>query len=165
MITIRRALEEDAERISRCLAAAFEPFRSEYTDGAYADTVPAADAIRDRMAHMAVFAAVTADGEIVGTVACAVEGDEGHLRGMAVHPAWQGHGIAEQLLGLVVRELRGAGCLQITLDTTEPLRRAASFYRRSGFTPSGKVTDFFGMPLYEYAKPLAGCSNARDRMS
>ncbi len=28
------------------------------------------------------------------------------------------------------------------------------FYRRNGLVPTGGVTDFFGMPLYEYAKPL-----------
>lgn len=165
MFTIRKALEVDAERIRRCLAAAFEPFRSEYTDGAYADTVPGANAIRDRTAHMVVYVAVSRDGEIAGTVACSIHGDEGHLRGMAVYPEWQGHGVAGQLLGLVEKELRGAGCQRVTLDTTGPLRRATNFYRRNGFTPSGKVTDFFGMPLYEYVKPLSDCSNVRDRMS
>ena len=77
MITVRRALAEDAERVSGCLAAAFEPFRSEYTPGAYADTVPGGDAIRDRMAHMTVYVAVASDGEIVGTVAFAVCGRGG----------------------------------------------------------------------------------------
>ena len=165
MITIRTALEVDAERIRRCLAAAFEPFRSEYTDGAYADTVPGANAIRDRLAHMVVYVAESRDEEIVGTVACSIHGNDGHLRGMAVHPEWQGQGIAEQLLRSAELELIEAGCRQMTLDTTEPLRRAANFYRRNGFTPSGKVTDFFGMPLYEYVKSLAGSSNSHDTMS
>ena len=29
---------------------------------------------------------------------------------------------------------------------------AIRFYERNGFHPSGKVTGFFGMPLYEYVK-------------
>lgn len=165
MITIRRAEAGDVEGVAECLEAAFEPFRPEYTDGAYADTVPGANAIRERMASMVVYVAVSRDGEIVGTVACSIHGDEGHLRGMAVHPEWQGQRVSEQLLRSAELELMEAGCRQMTLDTTEPLRRAANFYRRNGFTPSGKVTDFFGMPLYEYAKPLAGCSSARDTMS
>jgi ribosomal protein S18 acetylase RimI-like enzyme len=165
IITIRKALAGEAGGVRRCLAAAFEPFRYQYTRGAFQDTVPSVEAIRERMAHMVVYVAVAADGAIAGTVAFALQGDEGHLRGMAVHPAWQGHGIAEQLLRIAENELMVAGCARITLDTTEPLQRAASFYRRSGFTPSGKVTDFFGMPLYEYVKPLSECSSARDTMS
>jgi ribosomal protein S18 acetylase RimI-like enzyme len=107
------------------------------------------------MGHMTVYVGVAGTREIVGTVACAVGGIEGHVRGMAVHPAWQGHGIADQLLDTVESELFAAGCRRVTLDTTEPLQRAARFYRRHSFVPSGRVTDFFGMPLYEYVKALA----------
>jgi ribosomal protein S18 acetylase RimI-like enzyme len=116
------------------------------------------------MAHMTVYVAVSGDGEIVGTVACSAHGDEGHLRGMAVHPAWQGQGIAEELLRKVEDELIAGGCKRVTLDTTAPLQRAARFYRRSGFAASGRVTDFFGMPLHEYVKALSGRSSARDTM-
>jgi ribosomal protein S18 acetylase RimI-like enzyme len=153
-ITIRKALAADAEGVTACLESAFEPFRSQYTRGAFEDTVPSVEAIRERMAHMTVYAAVTSDGRIVGTVASAAHGEEGHLRGMAVHPEWQGRSIAEQLLRTVESELLAAGCLRITLDTTDPLQRAVRFYRRNGFVPSGRVADFFGMPLHEYVKPL-----------
>ena len=44
---------------------------------------------------------------------------------------------------------------RVSLDTTEPLRRAVRFYERHGFRPSGRVSDFFGMPLFEYVKELA----------
>jgi len=149
------AMAADAEGIGRCLESAFEPFRSQYTPGAFDDTVPGTKAIRERMARMRVYVAVTSDGGIVGTVASALEAEECHLRGMAVHPEWQGHGIAERLLRTVVSELLAVGYKRIMLDTTEPLQRAISFYRRNGFVPSGRVTDFFGMPLYEYVKTLS----------
>jgi DNA-binding transcriptional MerR regulator len=42
----------------------------------------------------------------------------------------------------------------VTLDTTEPLTRAIRFYERQGYSPSGRVTDFYGMKLYEYRKAL-----------
>jgi hypothetical protein len=42
----------------------------------------------------------------------------------------------------------------VSLDTTEPLRRAMRFYERNGYQRSGKVTDFFGMTLIEYIKEL-----------
>jgi len=72
---------------------------------------------------------------------------------MAVSTPWQGSGIAEQLR-TAENDLLANGCKRVTLDTTVPLQRAIRFYRKNGFVPTGAVFDFFGMPLYEYAKPL-----------
>ena len=155
IITIRKALAGEVGGVRRCLAGAFEPFRLQYTPGAFADTVPTVETIRERMRRMTVYIAVAGAREIVGTVACEVEGVEGHVRGMAVQPAWQGHGIADRLLRTVESDLAAAECVRIRLGTTDPLQRAISFYRRNGFAASGKVTDFYGMPLYEYVKALA----------
>ncbi len=151
---IREAQIEEAEAISACLNAAFEPFRSQYTPGAFDDTVPAPGAIRQRMVHMKVYVAIASEEEIVGTIASGMQGEEGHLRGMAILPRWQGRGIAEQLLNTVENDLLAAGCKRVTLDTTAPLERAIRFYRKNGLVPTGGVTEFFGMPLYEYAKSL-----------
>jgi GNAT superfamily N-acetyltransferase len=164
IITIRKARAQEAGGIRRCLTSAFEPFRFQYTRGAFEETVPTVEAIRERMAYMTVYIAVAGTREIVGTVACEVEGVEGHVRGMAVQPPWQGHGIAGRLLRAVESDVAAAGCTRLTLDTTEPLQRAISFYRRNGFVTSGTVTDFFGMPLYEYVKALSDSSTARGRM-
>lgn len=154
IITIRRAQVEEVESIVECLESAFEPFRSQYTRDAFRDTVLSSEAIRERMVHMTVYVAIATEREVVGTVASALEGEDGHLRGMAVRPAWQGRRIADQLLLVAENDLITAGCVRITLDTTVPLQRAIRFYQRNGFVPSGRVTDFFGMPLYEYVKPL-----------
>ena len=51
-------------------------------------------------------------------------------------------------------ELSSMKCSRVTLDTTEPLQRAVCFYEKHGYRPSGRVTDFFGMPLHEYVKQL-----------
>ena len=83
-IAIRRAQVEDARSIGVCLESAFEPFRSEYPLEAFQDTVLTLEAIRERIIHMTVYVAITPDGEIVGTLAAALHGSEGHLRGMAV---------------------------------------------------------------------------------
>jgi ribosomal protein S18 acetylase RimI-like enzyme len=154
IITIRRAQVEEVESIVECLESAFEPFRSQYTRDAFRDTVLSSEAIRERMVHMTVYVAIATEREVVGTAASALEGGDGHLRGMAVRPAWQGRRIADQLLLVAEKDLLAGGCVRITLDTTVPLQRAIRFYQRNGFVPSGRVTDFFGMPLYEYVKPL-----------
>lgn len=153
-IRIRRARAEDAAQISQCLTAAFEPFRHEYTHTAFQDTVPGPDAVVERMLHMTVYVAIAQEQAVVGTIALGTSQQEGHLRGMAVLPAWQGRGVAQQLLEQAECDAIAAGCTRLTLDTTQPLLRAMRFYERNGFVRSGRVTDFLGMPLQEYVKEL-----------
>jgi ribosomal protein S18 acetylase RimI-like enzyme len=102
---------------------------------------------------MSVFVAVS-KAKVVGTLACTISGEEGHLRGMAVLPDWQGTGIASALLNVAEDEIRNKHGKYITLDTTEPLGPAMAFYKRHGFTRSGRVSDFFGMPLHQWVKRL-----------
>ncbi|MGB8889975.1 MAG: GNAT family N-acetyltransferase [Candidatus Korobacteraceae bacterium] len=138
-----------------CLACAFEPYRASYTPDAYLDTVLTVETIAQRLESMQLFVAVTADEQIAGTIACSLsENGEGHLRGMAVLPEWQGRGVAEKLLRGAESELLNRSCVRITLDTTEPLERAMRFYESHGYRRSGRITDFFGMPLHEYVKDL-----------
>ena len=150
---IRAAQLADALGIAACLSAAFAPYRDQYSPGAFADTVLDSDGVRQRMNEMQLFVAVSGEA-VIGTIGCQAKGDEGHLRGMAVLPGWQGAGIASGLLNAAELELRKTGCRLITLDTTAPLAGAVEFYRRHGYTASGAVADFFGMPLYEYRKGL-----------
>ena len=153
--TVRHATPADAGAILDCLYSAFEPYRARYTPDGYRDTTLAPETIRERLASMSVLVAVDRGGEIVGTIACAVaSAGVGHLRGMAVLPTWQGAGVAALLLDAAERELRDKGCSLVTLDTTEPLERATRFYEKHGYRPSGRVSEFFGMPLFEYVKGL-----------
>jgi GNAT superfamily N-acetyltransferase len=152
--SVRKAHEGDARAILSCLAAAFAPYRSRYTPDAYADTVLLAPgAIERRLREMSLLVAEV-DGKVVGTIGSQQVGDEGHLRGMAVLPEWHGTSVASSLLQAAEAELRRAGCKRITLDTTEPLRRAIRFYECNGYCATSRVSDFFGMSLYEYAKSL-----------
>lgn len=153
-MTVRSATEADCDGILACLRSAFEAYKSSYTPGAYNDTVLTRESLLARMKDMSIFVAVTDEGEVIGTIACHVRGQgEGHLRGMAVDPRWHGSGISQQLLERAESELHARNCERITLDTTEYLQRAIHFYERNGYRASGKVSDFFGMPLYEYIKP------------
>jgi ribosomal protein S18 acetylase RimI-like enzyme len=154
-IIVREAKPSDVPGIIACLSAAFEPYKTIYTTDGYRDTVPTIEGGIRRLGNMAVFVAEDDSSRIVGTVACRVVGSgEGHLRGMAVIPEFQGRGIAERLLLAAETELRKLGCSRVSLDTTQPLKRATSFYIRHGYRPSGNVKDYFGMPLFEYEKTL-----------
>lgn len=152
--SIRKAEAEDCAGILECLAVAFAPYRDEYTPAGYLDTVLTPETLRKRMTEMSILVANDAFREIVGTIAWSSAGGEGHLRGMAVRPQCQGSGVGAELLDRALQELREAGCNIVTLDTTAPLRRAIHFYEKHGFRPSGRVADFFGMPLFEYSRRI-----------
>ena len=155
LFAIRKATLADCAAILECLRMAFAPYRESYTLEAFADTVLTPDTFHNRLSEMSVLVATRTSGEVVGTVAYKVlEGGEGHLRGMAVRSEWHGAGLSTSLLQTAEDELKKAGCKTITLDTTEPLRRAIRFYEHNGYRPTGKVGYFFGMPLFEYSKNI-----------
>jgi GNAT superfamily N-acetyltransferase len=149
-VVIRKATADDSAAILEVLRAAFAPYESRYTPAGYEDTVLTLDTLRDRFKTMTIF--VAEDREVIGTIACSAKGDEGHLRGMAVRPDRLGTGVARELLQAAEAELRAKNCKRVTLDTTDPLKRAMRFYEKNGYRRSGRVTDFFGMALYEYVK-------------
>ena len=152
---IRQARAADTSGILECLAEAFEPYRTSYTSAAFLDTVLTAETLAERTKSMTIYVALDQRGEVAGTVACGlVDREEGHLRGMAVASAWQRAGVATRLLATAEAELRAKGCRRITLDTTAPLQPAMKFYEKNGYRRSGKVQDFFGMPLFEYVKAI-----------
>jgi GNAT superfamily N-acetyltransferase len=151
---IRRANAGDGAAIVSCLESAFAQYRDRYTPAAFADTVLDGESVQLRLRKMALFVAVSGD-DVVGTIGCVANDDaRGHLRGMAVLPAWQGQGVAFALLDAAEGEMRRFGCTRMTLNTTEPLTRAIRFYEKHGYAATGRVRDFFGMNLYEYSKPL-----------
>ena len=153
-VEIRQAREGDEQAILKCLAEAFEPYRMQYTRGAYADTVLDDTSLRARMQTMQVMVAVS-NGEVVGTVAGAESHTgEGHLRGMAVLPSYKGAGVSARLLSAIEAWLKMRGCSRVTLHTTQPLLAAMRFYQKHGYSRSGGASDFFGMSLIEYIKQI-----------
>lgn len=154
-ISIRKAEAADSHAILECLQEAFAAYRNLYTPGAYRDTVVGLEDLENRLATMRVFVAISSSGEVVGTVACYVaEPEEGHIRGMAVRPAWHGVDVAGKLIGFVETESRNMGCTRVSLDATLALQRAMRFYEKHGFRKSGMIGDFFGMELVEFVKAL-----------
>ena len=156
VVSVRLAQRSDGGAIRDCLRAAFDPYWARYTQEAFADTTLTADALERRLNTMTVAVACLTSDAIVGTVAWSLSAfDCGHLRGMAVLPDWHGRGVASALLSAAETDLRRLGARRILLDTSAPLERAVRFYTKHGFTPTGRVRDFFGMALFEYEKLLA----------
>ncbi len=63
--------------------------------------------------------------------------DEGVLIGMWVASASRGTGVADALVAAALEHARGLGRRRILLDVARENHRAAGFYRRLGFRPTG----------------------------
>ncbi|MFX1428485.1 MAG: GNAT family N-acetyltransferase [Promethearchaeota archaeon] len=155
--TIRKAEIKDAKGIHEVILAAFEQYRYFYSPEGFADTVMSEKIAVERIKDMTIFIAVNQNGEIIGTIGWKrVNREEGHIRGMAVHPNYQGkESPATDLLKMVEKDARSQGCSFLTLDTTEVLERAQNFYRKNGFTKTDKTGDFFGATIFEFKKILS----------
>ncbi len=152
-IVIRQAESGDVESVRQCLVAAFEPYRSYYTAGAYLDTVPDEASVLQRVQKMHLLVAVAPEG-VVGTVGASLGNGEGHLRGMAVRPEWHGTGLSALLLHTIETWVESHGCKRVTLDTVLPLQAAIRFYEKHGYRKTGRVSDLYGMPLVDYVKEI-----------
>ena len=90
---------------------------------------------------------------------CALDADApAALQRIYVDPAWQGRGVAPELLRLVEAGARGRGCDALWLAVWEINDRALSFYRKSGFAVVGRQGFPIGSEVqtdYVMAKPLA----------
>lgn len=153
---IRKAKPKDAKRIHEVLLAAFAEFRKCYTIEGFNDTVMSEEAVLVRMKEMTIYVAVDKKNNLIGTIGWQkIDHEEAHIRGMAVHPKWQGKkSPAANLLQTVENDAIKKKCLFLTLDTTAVLKRAANFYKRHSFELTGKTGDFFGSKIYQYIKYL-----------
>ncbi len=154
---IRKAQPEDARGIHEVVLAAFEEFRDFYSPKGFADTVMSENVALERLKDMNLFVAVIQNNKIIGTVGWKrISEKEGHIRGMAVHPKFQGkNSPAADLLNEVENDALSQGCTYLTLDTTEILKRAQHFYKKHGFKETGKTGDFFGSTMYEFRKEFS----------
>jgi N-acetylglutamate synthase-like GNAT family acetyltransferase len=155
--TIRKAQPKDARGIHEVILAAFEEFRDFYSPEGFADTVMSENVALERLKKMTLFVAVIQNNTIIGTVGWQkISEKEGHIRGMAVNPKFQGkNGPAADLLNEVENDALSQGCTFLTLDTTGVLKRAQHFYKKHGFIETGKTGDFFGSTIYEFKKEIS----------
>ena len=90
---------------------------------------------------------------------------EWHLVSMWVSPGVRGSGVAGLLVTAVVEHARTAGAGRVTLWVAAGNPRAAAFYRRMGFQPTGQRqvyhrADAADLDEEEFARDVAGASTA-----
>ncbi|MFW9827438.1 MAG: GNAT family N-acetyltransferase [Candidatus Thorarchaeota archaeon] len=154
---IRKAIPSDSKSIHEVILAAFEEYRWFYSSDGFEDTVMSEDLVLKRMKDMTIFVAIDKKGKAIGTIGWKkLDDEEGHIRGMAVHPLWQGkNSPASALLNAVEKDAVLKKCRFLSLDTTEVLQRAQYFYKKHQFKESGKIGDFYGSKIIEYIKYLS----------
>jgi ribosomal protein S18 acetylase RimI-like enzyme len=88
------------------------------------------------------------------------QGRAWHLVSMWVSPGARGGGLADLLVGAVTEHARRAGADRVTLWVAVGNERARAFYRRMGFTPTGRRQTYprpgaDGLDEEEFARPLS----------
>jgi GNAT superfamily N-acetyltransferase len=125
LIEVRRAMAEDISR-----AVNF------YAERRYSGGIRQEDAVL----------LAEHDGELVGIVRLTAEEGVVVLRGMQVHPRFQGQGIGKRLLATIAHELGGRGCFCI------PYAHLVGFYGGIGFRviELAKAPTFLRLRLERY---------------
>jgi GNAT superfamily N-acetyltransferase len=84
-----------------------------------------------RLADLPGFVAMTDDGRITGLATYLIEGAGCEI--VSLDAVTEGEGIGTALLERVAETARAAGCMQLSLVTTNDNMRALRFYQRRGF--------------------------------
>ncbi len=88
------------------------------------------------------------DGELAGSLFCALKGDGLYLTRMAVKPILQKQGIGRALLSAAEAEARRLGARKLTLRVRVNLPENRAYFERAGFTVKGEGQDP-GRPPYQ----------------
>jgi glucosamine-phosphate N-acetyltransferase len=98
----------------------------------------AIEVFRQRMRQKIRTYVALLDGRIVGTATLLIEpkfihsgGVVGHIEDVAVHQAYQAHGVGALLVKYVLDECRAAKCYKVILDCAE---KVIPFYEKLGFS-------------------------------
>lgn len=86
------------------------------------------------------------DGVLVSFILVTVVADEGEILTLATDPAVQGRGLAGDLLGAVLTNLREDGVSQVSLEVAVDNVAALGLYARAGFTRVGLRKAYYSRP-------------------
>lgn len=155
-ITFKKAQIHEINDIHLVLSKAFEPYKKDYTNGAFNATVLTSTDIQNRIIDQKyeIFVVVI-DEHIIGTVSLSKKDqDQLHVRSMAVHPDYQKRGIGLFILKKINELAKRKDIKTISLDTSKPLKKAIKFYKKFGFEFTGVTKNFYGVEIYEMIKKL-----------
>lgn len=142
----------DAAQFTGILALVHEAFGAlTPPSGALAETI---DDVTARFRAGPILLA-HADGQLAGSLYCALKGDRLYLTRMAVRPALQKQGIGRALLTASEAEARALGALKLTLRVRVNLPENRAYFERAGFRVTGQGQDPGRPPYQAMERPLA----------
>ena len=86
-----------------------------------------------------LFLVVEREGELIASALGTFDGRRGTLSRVAVHPGWQGHGLASGLVAEVERRLRDRGCVKVNLWMDPETAALQGFYERLGYSAKSLI--------------------------
>ena len=156
---------EDATAVNALALAAFEQYRSAYSDWpSFAGKIGRMAALA---AHGEIIVAAT-PATLAGAVvymgpraekAACFQPDWAIIRMLVVHPEQRGQGLGRVLTEECVRRAQRDGCAAIALHTSPIMAAALALYRRLGFAYQHEAPPVCGVRYGIYLKPL-GCPSA-----
>jgi ribosomal protein S18 acetylase RimI-like enzyme len=149
---IRLARPDEADAIRGLSAAAYLPV---YQPLYSRPPMPAREDYAPRIARGEVWV-IEIDGKLAGVLVIERKHDHLLVYSIAVHPAWQGQGLATKLLVFADERAKEAGFKEIRLYTNEKMHRNQAIYARAGYREIGRRPhpNQSGLMLVDMAKML-----------
>jgi len=150
---IRPALPEEADAVRDISAAAYLPV---YLPLYGRPPIPAHEDYGPRITRGEVWVSQI-DARLAAVLVLERQADHLLLYSIAIHPAFQGQGLAAKLLAFADDRAREAGFNEIRLYTNEKMLRNQAIYARAGYREIGRRPhpNQSGLMLVDMAKTLA----------
>ncbi len=133
--TIRRATPGDAQGLTACIAAAYEPILRRGIR-----VPPVTEGVDADIAENLVWVAEAA-GRIVGGIVMSLHDDHGHVANLAVDPALHRSGIGRSLIATAEACIIRRGLPELQLATHAELPENVALYERLGWSVTGGRAD------------------------
>jgi ribosomal-protein-alanine N-acetyltransferase len=143
-VQIRRMTAADLGRVLEIAASL--PESPHWPESAYLDALNPESAPR-RIALVAEGLDPAGSNHLEGFTVASLLPPQAELESIAVAAASQRRGLGGTLFDAVVKELRTAGVLQVTLEVRESNHAALAFYRRAGFVQTGTRRAYYADPV------------------
>ncbi|QBO36211.1 GNAT family N-acetyltransferase [Periweissella cryptocerci] len=131
-VTVELANAADVERLATITMHAFGSEESDYESSmAYAQENVVSTTVR--------YYKIMAQNTIVGTVAVDVDPTMNYIFGLAIDPAYQGHGYGTQAVALIAKEINALNDLPLKLSVEAENEVAKHVYEKSGFVTLAEV--------------------------
>ncbi len=99
--------------------------------------------IEELSRNFSILLAAYLDDTVSGYICAWIAADQAEIHSFAVSEGFLRKGIGEKLLGVLAEEAAKRGCGSILLEVRSRNIPAVNFYRKNGFTETGRRKDYY----------------------